>query len=67
METRDGWGADYPEEWRNAEWEFAAFTADDHSLVERDYQPCFACHKPLAQDSYLFSLKQLRETALRQQ
>jgi hypothetical protein len=63
METRAGWGADYPDEWRNDEWEFAAFTADDHSLVERDYQPCFACHKPLAEADYLFSFDALKQAA----
>jgi Cytochrome P460 len=64
METRAGWGAGYPEEWRNDEWEFAAFTADDHSLVERDYQPCFACHKPLTESSdFLFSFDALQEAA----
>jgi hypothetical protein len=63
METRTGWGANYPAEWRNDEWEFAAFTADDHSLVERDYQPCFACHKPLAEADFLFSLDALKQAA----
>jgi hypothetical protein len=63
METRAGWGGEYPEEWRNAEWEFAAFEADDHALVERDYQPCFACHKPLAESDFLFSLDSLEQAA----
>ena len=63
METRTGWGAEYPDEWRNGEWEFAAFKADDHSLVERDYQPCFACHKPLAEADYLFSFDALKQAA----
>jgi hypothetical protein len=63
METRAGWGADYPEAWRNDDWEFAAFTADDHALVERDYQPCFACHKPLAESDFLFSLEALQQAA----
>jgi hypothetical protein len=63
METRTGWGVDYPDEWRNDEWEFAAFTADDHALVERDYQPCFACHKPLARSDFLFSLDALKQAA----
>jgi Cytochrome P460 len=63
METRDGWGADYPAEWRNDEWEFAAFTADNHSLVERDYQPCFGCHKPLAEADFLFSFEALKQAA----
>ncbi|HEX5079363.1 MAG TPA: cytochrome P460 family protein [Geminicoccaceae bacterium] len=66
METRSGWGEDYPEEWRNDEWEFAAFKPDDHSLVERDYQPCFACHKPLAESGYLFSLKALEAASAKQ-
>ena len=61
--TRTGWGAEYPDEWRNGEWEFAAFKADDHSLVERDYQPCFACHKPLAEADYLFSFDALKQAA----
>lgn len=63
METRTGWGADYPDAWRNDEWEYAAFTADDHSLVERDYQPCFACHKPLTEADYLFSFDALKQAA----
>ena len=63
METRSGWGADYPEAWRNGEWEFAAFKPDDHTLVERDYQPCFACHKPLHDADYLFSLDALTKAA----
>ncbi|MGH6897778.1 MAG: cytochrome P460 family protein [Geminicoccaceae bacterium] len=63
METRSGWGADYPEAWRNGEWEFAAFKPDDHTLVERDYQPCFACHKPMHEADYLFSLDALTKAA----
>jgi hypothetical protein len=63
METRTGWGADYPDEWRNGEWEYAVFKADDHSLVERDYQPCFGCHKPMAESEFLFSLDALKQAA----
>jgi hypothetical protein len=63
MEARTGWGTDYPDAWRNGEWEFAAFTPGDHSLVERDYQPCFACHKPLAKSDFLFSFDALEQAA----
>jgi hypothetical protein len=63
METRTGCGADYPDAWRNDEWEFAAFSAADHAPVERDYQPCFACHKPLAESDFLFSLDALQQAA----
>ena len=46
-----------------ATWPFAAFKPDDHSLVERDYQPCFACHKPMHEADYLFSLDALTKAA----
>lgn len=63
MESRDGWGADYPEAWRNGTWEFAAFKSDDHSLVDRDYQPCFECHKPMHEADYVFSFDALAGAA----
>jgi Cytochrome P460 len=63
METRSGWGAEYPEAWRNGEWEFAAFKPEDHALVERDYQACFECHKPLQESDYLFSFDALTKAA----
>jgi len=63
MEARDGWGGEYPEAWRNGEWEFAAFTPEDHARVERDYQPCFECHKPLHESDFLFSFDALSEAA----
>ncbi len=59
METREGWGADYPEEWRNATWEYALFKGDG-TPIERDFQPCFECHKPLDDSDYLFSLDALK-------
>jgi hypothetical protein len=62
METREGWGADYPEEWRNATWEYALFKGDG-TPIERDYQPCFECHKPLDTSDYLFSFDALKAAA----
>jgi hypothetical protein len=62
METREGWGADYPDEWRNATWEYALFKADG-TQIERDYQPCFECHKPLDASDYLFSFDALKTAA----
>jgi hypothetical protein len=63
METRDGWGGDYPDEWRNGSWEYAGFKPDDHSFIERDYQPCFECHKPMHEGDYLFSFEALAKAA----
>ncbi|MBV8128644.1 MAG: cytochrome P460 family protein [Planctomycetaceae bacterium] len=46
MEKRSGWGAEYPDNLRNGEWEFAAFTADGKSNAQVDTKACMVCHKP---------------------
>jgi Cytochrome P460 len=63
MEARAGWGDEYPEEIRNGTWEYALFDAKAHTLVERDYQPCFECHKPLQAADFVFSFDALTEAA----
>jgi hypothetical protein len=63
MKARAGWGAEYPEQIRNGTWEYALFDAKQHTLVERDYQPCFECHKPLHEADYVFSLDALTDAA----
>jgi hypothetical protein len=63
MESRAGWGDDYAEQIRNGTWEYALFDAKQHTLVERDYQPCFECHKPLDEADYVFSLDALMDAA----
>jgi hypothetical protein len=63
MESREGWGEEYPEEIRNGNWEYALFAPEEHTLIERDYQPCFECHKPLHESDYVFSFDALSEAA----
>jgi hypothetical protein len=63
MESRSGWGAEYSDEVRNGTWEYAFFDAREHTLVARDYQPCFACHKPLDASDYVFSFDALTKAA----
>ena len=41
MEKRQGWGAEYPAEWRNAEWEYAAFSLDGKLNTQANYKACF--------------------------
>jgi len=58
MARDKGWGAGVPEMLRNEDWNYAAFT------TEKQHRPinqaeCFACHKPLDNVSYTFTLKQL--------
>jgi hypothetical protein len=63
MESRAGWGEEYPEAIRNGTWEYALFNPQEHTLIERDHQPCFECHKPLHEADYVFSFDALRKAA----
>lgn len=54
MEKRQGLGAEYADDIRNGEWEYASFRADG-SRVQHDFKPCFACHKPMANTDYVFT------------
>jgi hypothetical protein len=47
MEKRKGWGAEYPDNIRNGEWEYQAFTAAKAANANAKLTACFECHKPL--------------------
>jgi hypothetical protein len=63
MESRTGWGEEYPQEIRNGTWEYAIFKAKEHTLDNRDHRPCFECHKPLDASDYVFSFDALTKAA----
>ncbi len=46
MEKRAGWGAEYPDDLRNGEWEYSAFTAEGKFNDKANFKGCFQCHKP---------------------
>ena len=46
MEKRTGWGTEYPDDVRNGEWEYQAFTADKKVNDKANLKGCFQCHKP---------------------
>lgn len=56
-----GWGKDIPEMLRNDNWNYAVFTADKRPRAGVNQAECLACHKPLNNASYSFTLKQLAE------
>ena len=56
-----GWGKDIPEMLRNDNWNYAVFTADKQHRPGVNQAECLACHKPLNNDRYTFTLKQLSE------
>ena len=62
MERGAGWGRDIPENLRNEDWHYAAYSPG-RELRPANQAECLACHKPLDKDSYLFSIKALNETA----
>ena len=64
MEKRAGWGAEYPPEMRNGEWEYAAFTADGkpNEKANANVKNCFACHLPHAKQDFVISLAKLNNT-----
>ena len=47
MEKRKGWGAEYPDNIRNGEWEYQAFTPAKAANPNAKLTACFECHKPL--------------------
>jgi len=61
MATGAGWGNDVPEMLRNGNWNYAVFTLDKQHRPGVNQAECYACHKPLDKESYVFTLKQLVE------
>ena len=60
MEKQTGWGAEYPAELRNGEWEYQSFTADRSVNDKANLKACFECHKPLdARKDFVFSYDKL--------
>ena len=61
MEKRTGWGAEYPDNVRNGEWEYQAFKADKTPNTGANLTACFNCHKPLgAGPDYMFSYDRMK-------
>jgi hypothetical protein len=55
MASGAGWGDDIPMLIRNGNWNFGLFTADRQARPGLNYAECFACHKPKAPTSFLFT------------
>jgi hypothetical protein len=60
MEKRTGWGAAYPHEKRNGEWEFQAFNADKSLNPNENLDRCFSCHKSRENQDFVFTFDQMR-------
>jgi cytochrome c553 len=61
MAREAGWGKDIPAMLRNGDWNYAVFTTDKQHRPGVNQAECLACHKPLDNVSYTFTLKQIAE------
>ena len=61
MARAAGWGKDIPEMLRNDDWNYAIFTTDKQHRPGVNQAECLACHKPLDNVSYTFTLKELSQ------
>ncbi|MBX9812549.1 MAG: cytochrome P460 family protein [Burkholderiales bacterium] len=59
MASGAGWGRGIPEMLRNGDWNYAIFTLDKQHRPGVNQAECLACHKPLDNTSYVFTLKEL--------
>lgn len=55
MEKQPGWGAGYPPEKRNGEWEYAWFLPDGSRKEDAKFDGCFGCHMSRAERDYTFT------------
>ena len=60
MEKRTGWGAEYPPEQRNGEWEFQALNADASVKRNESLGRCFACHNSQAGQDFVFTADHMK-------
>jgi hypothetical protein len=65
MEKRTGWGAEYPPDKRNGEWEFQAFNADKSVNHNENVDRCFSCHKSQERQDFVFTLDRMKNVPLK--
>jgi hypothetical protein len=61
MEKRSGWGAEYPPELRNGEWEYRVFTPQKTPNAQMQLSACFECHKTQASHDFVHAYEKLQE------
>jgi cytochrome c553 len=62
MESRAGWGGGVPALLRNGEWRYALFDGHERRIDGFNYAKCLACHKPVAKQSFVFTLGALAKS-----
>jgi hypothetical protein len=60
MRKEKGWGADYPAEKRNGEWEYRIFTTEHQWNDKVQAGVCLDCHLPKANQDFVMSYENLK-------
>lgn len=55
MQKGEGWGADYDERRRTADWQFQWFQPDKSINASENTERCQACHRGQASSDYLYT------------
>src|SRR5436190_8271376 len=60
MRKEKGWGAEYPAEKRNGEWEYRIFTTDRQWNEKVGADACLGCHLPKAGQDFVMTYENLK-------
>lgn len=60
MEKREGWGELSPPDIRTGDWLFREFAPDGSPNLDEDGTRCMSCHKPQAEQGFVFTVEQMR-------
>ena len=63
MEKGIGWGAEYPADLRNGEWEYQAFLPGGQIDQQVDLKTCLQCHRNGDAANFMFTADQLKAAA----
>lgn len=63
MQKEAGWGTEYPEAKRNGEWEYQVFRADKTPNPNANLDACFNCHKPQANNDFVYTYDMMKVAA----
>jgi hypothetical protein len=61
MESKSNWASVVPPILKNGDFQYGRFEASRQPVADFNQAPCLACHKGKADDSYMFTHKELTE------
>jgi hypothetical protein len=63
MEKGEGWGKDYDERRRTADWQFQWFWPDKSLNLKENTARCQSCHQSREDEEYLYTAADMRKPA----